>query len=227
LTALSFPLFTYPRASQPARARAAAGPAAPARAAWGAAEPPGRRACRGRGRASARTEPGPEGGIDTSAPRLAPGSTDASEGEAGAAAGAGRAKPGADQRFRLGLAAPWIQKGEWRARANQPPLPTHLGFCPLASAAPPEEGRKKGEAGEEEARREADARRRRRAAAEAGRVREEPVEGEAPFVCEVEPDRSRGTTDAAPPPTPGLLRLHRRPTVSTVVFPRFSLRRSP
>jgi hypothetical protein len=53
--------------------------------------------------------------------------------------------------------------------------------------------------------------------------------GEAPFVVEEEPDRSRGTraavyTDAAPP---GLLRLHRRPTVSTVDSPRFSLRRSP
>jgi hypothetical protein len=50
-------------------------------------------------------------------------------------------------------------------------------------------------------------------------------------VIEEEPDRSRGSsaavdTDAAPPPTPGLLRLHRRPVVSTVAFPLFSLRRS-
>jgi hypothetical protein len=63
------------------------------------------------------------------------------------------------------------------------------------------------------------------------RGREEPDEGEAPFVIEEEPDRSRGSsdvvdTDAAPPPTPGQLRLHRRPAVSTVVFPLFSLRRS-
>jgi hypothetical protein len=50
-------------------------------------------------------------------------------------------------------------------------------------------------------------------------------------VIEEEPDRSRGTsaavnTDAAPPPTPGLRRLHRRPAVSTVTFPLFSMRRS-
>jgi hypothetical protein len=51
----------------------------------------------------------------------------------------------------------------------------------------------------------------------------------ATFVCGVEPDQSRGTraavyADAAPP---SLLRLHRRPTVSTVVTSLFSLRRSP
>jgi hypothetical protein len=49
-------------------------------------------------------------------------------------------------------------------------------------------------------------------------------------VIEEEPDRSRGSsaavdTDAAPPPTPGLRRLH-RPAVSTVAFPLFSLRQS-
>jgi hypothetical protein len=92
-------------------------------------------------------------------------------------------------------------------------------------------GKKKGGVEEEEARRGADARRRRRVAAKAGRVREEPDEGEAPFVIEEKPDRSRGSsdtvdTDAAPPPTPGLLRLHRRSAVSTVVFPLLSLRRS-
>jgi hypothetical protein len=48
----------------------------------------------------------------------------------------------------------------------------------------------------------------------------------ATFVCGVEQDRSRGThaavfADAAPP---SLLRLHRRPTVSTVVLPLFSSR---
>jgi hypothetical protein len=91
--------------------------------------------------------------------------------------------------------------------------------------------RRRGGVGEEEARQGAGARHRRRVAAEAGRVREEPDEGEAPFVFEGEPDRSRRSsdavdTDAPPPPAPRLLRLHRRPTVSTVVFPLFSLRRS-
>jgi hypothetical protein len=68
-------------------------------------------------------------------------------------------------------------------------------------------------------------------AAAEGRVREEPDEGEAPYVIEKEPDRSRGSsaavnTDAAPPPTPGLRRLHRRPAVSTVAFSLSSLRRT-
>jgi hypothetical protein len=42
------------------------------------------------------------------------------------------------------------------------------------------------------------------------------------------PDQSRRrrNTDAAPSPTPGLRRLHRRPAVSTVAFSLFSLRRS-
>jgi hypothetical protein len=61
---------------------------------------------------------------------------------------------------------------------------------PLASAAPPERGKEEGGVGEEEARQGADARHRRRVVAEAGRVREEPDEGEAPFVFEGEPDRS-------------------------------------
>jgi hypothetical protein len=70
-------------------------------------------------------------------------------------------------------------------------------------------------------------RHRRLVAAEAGRVREEPDEGGAA--------RDRGgnrtgadaavNTDAAPPPTPSLRRLHRRPAVSIVATP-FTLRRS-
>jgi hypothetical protein len=58
------------------------------------------------------------------------------------------------------------------------------------------------------------------------RVREEPDEGKALCGTEEEPDRTRAgaavNIDAAPPPTPSLQRLHRRPAVSIATIP-FSL----
>jgi hypothetical protein len=99
-----------------------------------------------------------------------------------------------------------------------------LGFCLFPVSAPPLGGRK-GRVGEEEEGREETVRRVAAGASLLGnrRERKEPDEGD------VVRDRGgagpeRGTTvntdtDAAPPPTPSLRRLHRRPAVSTVATP--------